>query len=83
MSNQAYVGMTKRTFEHALIYLLENDYALLGSRRILELMVQDVQSLVEQFYPRPERRGRVADTALVATRVLEALSPLTFPARAM
>lgn len=55
MSNQAYVGMTKRTFEQALIYLLENDYALMGSRRILELMVQDVQGLIEQFYPTPER----------------------------
>ncbi len=55
MSNQAYVGMTKRTFAQALIYLLENDYALLGSRRILELLVQDVQGLIEQFFPPPER----------------------------
>ena len=55
MSNQAYVGMTKRTFEQALIYLLENEYALLGSRRILELLVQDVQALIEQFFPAPER----------------------------
>jgi hypothetical protein len=55
MSNQAYVGMTKRTFEQALIYLLENDYALLGCRRILELLVQDVQGLIDQFYPTPAR----------------------------
>jgi hypothetical protein len=55
MSNQAYVGMTKRTFEQALIHLLENDYALVGSRRILALLAQDVQGLIDQFYPSPER----------------------------
>lgn len=55
MSNQAYVGMTKRTFEQALIQLLENDYALVGSRRVLELLAQDVQQLAEQFHPTPQR----------------------------
>lgn len=55
MSNQAYVGMTKRTFEQALVQLLENNYALVGSRRVLELLAQDVQQLVEQFHPAPQR----------------------------
>ena len=55
MSNQAYVGMTKRTFEQALIQLLESDYALVGSRRVLELLAQDVQQLVAQFHPAPQR----------------------------
>jgi len=55
MSNQAYVGMTKRTFEQALVHLLENDYALVGSRRVLELLAQDVQDLVDEFYPAPQR----------------------------
>jgi hypothetical protein len=55
MSNQAYVGMTKRTFEQALVYLLENDYALLGCTRILKMLAQDVQGLIDQFYPTPER----------------------------
>lgn len=55
MSSQAYVGLNKRTFEQALIHLLENDYALLGSRRVLDLLVKDVQQLVDQFYPQPDR----------------------------
>lgn len=55
MSNQAYVGTTKRTFQQALLQLLEREYGLLGSRRVLELMAQDVQGLIDQFYPRPER----------------------------
>jgi len=55
VSNQAYVGMTKRTFEQALIQMLESDYGLLGSRRVLELLAQDVQQLVERFHPTPQR----------------------------
>lgn len=55
MSSQAYVGLSQRTFPQALVHLLESDYALVGSRRVLELLAQDVQSLVDQFYPRPDR----------------------------
>jgi len=55
MSSQAYLGLSKRTFEQALIHLLENDYGLLGSRRVLDLLVKDVQQLVDQFYPQPDR----------------------------
>ncbi len=57
MSSQAYVGITKRTFRQAALYLLETDYGLLGSRRVLELLSDDLQQLVEQFYPAPERRS--------------------------
>lgn len=55
MSGQAYVGTTKRTFRQAVLHLLESDYGLLGSRRVLELISDDLQQLVEQFYPTPER----------------------------
>jgi len=52
--SQAYVGTAKRTFQQALIHLLESDYGLLGSRRILETLAEDVQKLVDQFYPAPQ-----------------------------
>ncbi len=55
MSSQAYVGLTKRTFEQALVHLLETGYALLGSRRVLHLLAEDVQQVAEQFYPQPQR----------------------------
>jgi len=55
MSSQAYVGLSQRTFQQALVHLLESEYALVGSRRVLELLASDVQSLVDQFYPRPQR----------------------------
>ncbi len=35
--------------------MLEKNYGLLGSRRVLRLLAADVESLVEQFYPQPER----------------------------
>jgi hypothetical protein len=51
MSSQTYVGAAKRTFQQALIHQLESQYGVLSSRRILSLLAQDVQALVEQFYP--------------------------------
>lgn len=53
-SGQAYRGCAQRTFKQALIGLLERDYGLLGSRRVLELLVDDIETLVSQFYPQPE-----------------------------
>ena len=55
MSGQAYVGTAKRTFQQALIHLLETDYGLLGSRRVLSLLAEDVECLVNEFYPAPQR----------------------------
>lgn len=54
-SGRAYVGTAQRTFSQAIVHLLETDYRLLGSRRVLELIAHDVEKLAEQFYPLPER----------------------------
>lgn len=54
-SAQAYVGTAQRTFANAVVHLLETSYRLLGSERVLALIAQDVTTLVEQFYPPPER----------------------------
>lgn len=55
MSGQAYIGTTQRTFQQAVLHLLETDYGLMGSGRVLSLLAKDLQVLVEQFYPVPER----------------------------
>lgn len=57
MTQPAYYGTQGRTFAAALLHLLESDYGLLGSRKVLELLVGDVAALVEQFYPPGERLG--------------------------
>lgn len=54
MSGQAYVGTMKRTFVQALIHLLHSQYAIMGSDRILKVLAEDIQKLVEQFYPKPD-----------------------------
>jgi hypothetical protein len=50
-----YASIEKRTFESALIHLLETEYGLLGGRRILALLAEDVRELVDEFYPTTER----------------------------
>jgi hypothetical protein len=54
MSRQDYVGSRQRTFQQAVIGMLEQNYGLLGSRRVLELLAAEVQELVDQFYPCPD-----------------------------
>lgn len=49
-----YASIEKRTFESALMHLLETEYGLLGGRRILQLLVEDVMGLMEEFSPSSE-----------------------------
>ncbi len=55
MSGQAFVGTLKRTFREALFNLLKNGYGLIGSDRVLRLLADDVQRLVDEFYPPADR----------------------------
>jgi hypothetical protein len=54
-SGQAFVGTLKRTFREALFNLLRNGYGLIGSERVLQLLADDVQQLVDEFYPPADR----------------------------
>lgn len=49
-----YGSIAKRTFGAALVHLLETEYRILGSPRVLQLVAADVEALVEEFYPRAE-----------------------------
>lgn len=52
-----YGSIGKRTFESAMLYMLETEYGLLGGRRILRLLVEDTLALMKEFYPPQERVG--------------------------
>lgn len=52
-----YESINKRNFRSALIYMLENEYKLLGSRKILEMLADDIESLRREFYPEVDRVG--------------------------
>ena len=51
MTTQAYVGTQQRTFQAAFIHAMETNYGFLKSRRMLNLLAQDIQQLVDEFYP--------------------------------
>jgi hypothetical protein len=50
MSGIHYRAATKRTFKQAIVFLLEHEYKLLGSHRILEMIADDVVELHHEFY---------------------------------
>lgn len=54
MSRQAYVGSQQRTFQAAFIHEMEQNYGFLKSKRMLSLMAQDIQALVDRFFPKPD-----------------------------
>ncbi len=49
--NSSYIGVKQRSFKSALVHLLETDYALVGSRRVLEMLAEDVSQLAVEFHP--------------------------------
>jgi hypothetical protein len=46
-----YESISKRNFRTALVHLLESDYKLLGSRKILEMLADDIEDLHRECYP--------------------------------
>jgi len=52
-----YETMNKRDFRSALITLLESDYKILGSRKIIEMLSEDIEDLHNEFYPHSGRVG--------------------------
>ena len=49
--NRSYIGVEQRSFKSAVVHLLETDYGLVGSRRVLEMLAGDVAQLATQFHP--------------------------------
>lgn len=52
-----YESINKRDFRSALIYLLENEYKILGSRKIIDLLSDDIENLHREYYPRKSEVG--------------------------
>lgn len=46
-----YESITKRDFKTALIRLLETDYKVLGSRRVLVMLADDIEQLHQEYFP--------------------------------
>jgi hypothetical protein len=47
-----YASIAKRRFESALVHLLATEYGFMqGGRRIMQLLTEDVMTLIDEFYP--------------------------------
>lgn len=58
--NQArdrYESINKRNFRSAIINLLENEYKIIGSRKILQILADDIENLHREYYPRQDQVG--------------------------
>ena len=52
-----YESINKRNFRSALIHMLESEYKVLGSRKILEMLADDIEDLHREYYPSVDRVG--------------------------
>lgn len=50
-----YESISKRDFKTALIRLLETDYKVLGSRRVLVMLADDIEQLHQEYFPQRDR----------------------------
>lgn len=47
-------GTLQRTFQAAFLHEMETNYGFLQSRRMLTLLAEDIQRLIDEFYPSPQ-----------------------------
>jgi len=50
-----YESIAKRDFKTSLIRMLETEYKVLGSRRVLMMLAEDVEQLHQEYYPSSNR----------------------------
>jgi len=50
-----YESVPKRDFQTAVIRLLEEEYKVIGSHRILEMLAEDLMQLHQEYYPLKDR----------------------------
>jgi hypothetical protein len=57
-----YSSIPKRSFRNAVVRLLEEDYKLVGSHKVVNMIADDIVELHREFYPDLERRtfGHIA-----------------------
>lgn len=52
-----YESINKRNFRSSVINLLENEYKILGSHKVLEMLAEDIENLHREYYPGREQVG--------------------------
>jgi hypothetical protein len=57
MLKSRYESIPKRNFRNAIIKLCEEHYKILGSRKVLQMLADDIEELHQEFYPEAVNRG--------------------------
>lgn len=86
-----YLSVPKRGFKGALIHLLETEYKIIGSHKVIQMIAEDIEDLARQFFPSssvspgtlvwtttPEKKvsyGRKTENQPTSTVTLPLLSP--------
>ena len=52
-----YESINKRNFHQAIVRLLEDEYKILGSRKLLEMLADDIENLHREYYPGKNQVG--------------------------
>lgn len=52
-----YESIPKRSYYNAIIKLLEEEYKIVGSRKVIMMIAEDIVQLHKEFYPEIEKRG--------------------------
>jgi len=52
-----YESIKKRDFHQAIVHLLENEYKILGSRKVLSMLADDIEDLHKEYYPAKNQVG--------------------------
>lgn len=52
-----YESINKRNFHSAIINLIENQYKILGSRKVLDMLADDIENLHREYYPGKDQVG--------------------------
>lgn len=56
-SRDRYASIPKRSFKNALIRLLEEQFKILGSHKVLQLIADEIVNLHKEFYPEIEEQS--------------------------
>jgi len=52
-----FASIPKRNFKNAIIKLLEDEYKMVGSHKVIHMIATDIEALHKEFYPGSEKDG--------------------------
>ncbi len=56
-NNDRYASIPKRSFRNNIIHHIENNYKLVGSHKVIQMMADDIVELHKEFYPETSTVG--------------------------